>query len=97
MDFLAQATPIGDLNWTSIATNLGVGVTLAWYMYFTVSTAIPAMQRQFTETLDRISDKFERSLEAERKARAEEMRMIRETFFCESGTGRYRRNDEAQA
>lgn len=69
---LAQAaTPplTGFEGWLPL---VGQGVTsavLAWFMYYTVSVAGPAKDKAHSETIEKIVNKFDSALSAERSAR----------------------------
>lgn len=86
-------TPSSISPWLEAAKFFGPVVALVWYLYHNQSITTPQLHQSyqkslndqqivFTNTLDRIVERFDRSLEAERKARADELASIREHFEC---------------
>lgn len=79
MALFAQ-TATGFEGWLPLMGQLGTGAVLAWFLWYTVSVAGPAkdkehaetirqINKEFNETLERVVNKFDVALSAERQAR----------------------------
>lgn len=71
---------------SGLATTLGIGGALVWYLWYTVSVAQPKRDEIFTSTIEKVSAGFTECLKEERAFRKMEVtelkQLINENRMC---------------
>jgi hypothetical protein len=95
---LAQASATanaaaGSFDWPSLVKDFGIVAALVWYLWYTQSVAIPNQQRIAADRAEHMANNyraditalvrdFRQDIAAERQARTEEFRILRDSFQC---------------
>ena len=90
-----QATiePVTAINLMTVVGPLGIAGVLVWYLYYRTTVTDPKTAelhreereralKDFRETLDKIVERFDKSLNSEREHREREAHQNREHFKC---------------
>lgn len=83
------------MGWIDLVRTLGIAGILAWYLYHTTTVTLPKLNEKYTESVQKISDtnnatvqkickEFQDSIKEEREARREEVADLKSTIRCRS-------------
>jgi len=93
MNLMAQTAPPDAIAsvLTSVISSLGVLGVLVWIVYHILTRTVPDLTTQYTESIERTSAKFAKTLEDEREYRKQEIRLL-QGWIQKEASCRY--NDE---